>query len=284
MILSMIIFGTIGAFVKHIHLPSAEIALWRAVAAFLMLTAAAAASGKLEHIRSFKGRIRMLFGSGAALAFNWILLFEAYRYTSVAVSTLCYYFAPTLIVILSVAIFREKLKVKQAVCFAASTAGLILVIGVSGGGSNDTVGALYGLGAAVCYAGVVFFNKLLGDIDGLVRTWLQFGAAMVIMVPYVVFTCGFAIGGIDPKGAALLLVVGVVHTGITYCMYFAALSGLCGQQAAILSYIDPMVAILVSFFVLGENITVPQIAGGAMIIGFAFLNEVNTQDKLESRK
>lgn len=284
MILSMIIFGTIGAFVKNIHLPSAEIALWRAVAAFLMLTAAVVAGGKLAHIRSFKGRIGMLFCSGAALAFNWILLFEAYRYTSVAVSTLCYYFAPTLVVILSVAVFREKLKAKQAACFAASTAGLILVIGVSGGGSNDTVGALYGLGAAVCYAGVVFFNKLLGDIDGLVRTWLQFGAAMVIMVPYVAVTCGFAIGGIDPKGAVLLLIVGVVHTGITYCMYFAALSGLRGQQAAILSYIDPMVAILVSFFVLGENITVPQIAGGAMIIGFAFLNEVNTQDKLESRK
>lgn len=289
-ILSMVIFGTIGAFVKNIPLPSAEIALWRAVTAFLMLTGAAAAGGRLKQIRAVKGRILILLGSGAALAFNWILLFEAYRYTSVAVSTLCYYFAPTLIVLSSVLIFREKLKVRQAVCFAASTAGLVLVIGVSGGGSNDTAGALYGLGAAVCYAGVVFFNKTLGDIDGLVRTWLQFGAAMLIMFPYVIFTCGFAVTGLDAKGTVLLLIVGVVHTGITYCMYFASLTGLKGQQAAILSYLDPMVAILVSFIVLGETVTVPQIAGGAMIIGFAFLNEVKgrsrrkAKEKIESRK
>lgn len=273
-VLSMVIFGTIGAFIKNIHLPSAEIAMWRSVIAVLMLTAAAAASGKLKFIKDIRGRVLLLLGSGAALGFNWILLFEAYRYTSVAVSTLCYYFAPTLVVIISVAFFHEKAGLKQVICFAASTAGLVLVVGVSGGGSNDTVGALYGLGAAVCYAGVVSFNKALGDIDGLVRTWLQFGACMVILIPYAALTCGFHVSGLDTKGIALLLIVGVVHTGITYCMYFASLAGLKGQQAAILSYIDPVVAILVSFAVLGESITMPQIAGGAMILGFAVLNEV----------
>ena len=80
-------------------------------------------------------------------------------------------------------------------------------------------------------------------------------------------------------GFAALLTVGFVHTGITYCLYFSSLKELPGQKAAILSYIDPLVAILVSIVFLGEKISSLQILGGAMILGFTLLNELPSGQK-----
>ena len=71
-----------------------------------------------------------------------------------------------------------------------------------------------------------------------------------------------------------MLIVGLVHTGITYCMYFSALKDLPGQKVAILSYIDPLVAVLVSVIWLNEGITIPQIIGGLLILGFTFWSEL----------
>ena len=91
------------------------------------------------------------------------MLFEAYKYTTVAVATLSYYFAPVIVTIASPLLFREKLTAKQILCFVFSTAGLALVIGITdlGKGSSDLTGILFGLGAAVLYATVVLLNKFI---------------------------------------------------------------------------------------------------------------------------
>ena len=75
-------------------------------------------------------------------------------------------------------------------------------------------------------------------------------------------------------GWICLLVVGLVHTGITYCLYFSSLKELPGQETAILSYIDPLVAVLVSVLLLHEPMTMPQLIGGALILGFTVWNEL----------
>ena len=71
------------------------------------------------------------------------------------------------------------------------------------------------------------------------------------------------------------MIVGLVHTGITYCLYFSALKDLKGQEAAILSYIDPLIAVVVSVAILGEPITFLQLLGGVLILGFTLWNEIN---------
>ncbi|PKL10708.1 MAG: EamA family transporter, partial [Spirochaetae bacterium HGW-Spirochaetae-8] len=227
-------------------------------------------SGLSKH-RSTLGK---LFFSGAAIGFNWIFLFEAYRFTSVALSTLSYYFAPTIVIIGSSILFKERLTARQMVCFFVSTAGLVLIIGVSGGGSNDFIGILYGLGAAVLYGLVVLTNKATGVIDGLTRTWLQFAAAIIVLLPYTFLVDGFHILELRQTGIVNLLVLGVVHTGIMYYFYFSALAHLKGQQAAILSYIDPIVAVLLSVLLLHETITAWQLGGGLLILGATLVNEL----------
>ncbi len=273
-IISMVAFGTISIFVKGIPLSSAEIALYRAVIACIVLFFYLLLTGRLGQLRVLKTAGLLLFLSGAAMGFNWILLFTAYRYTTVALSTLAYYFAPTLIILGSVFFFRERLCLRQILCFLASTAGLVLIIGVSRGGTSDSIGLLFGLGAALLYAVVVLLNKKAGAIDGITRTWIQFASAALVLTPYVALTGGFRLASLHTGGWINLLILGLFHTGIMYALYFTSLSSLDGQNAAILSYIDPAVSVLVSVFFLREPITALQLLGGAMILVFAMLNEL----------
>ncbi len=279
-VLSMAVFGTIALFVREIPLPSGEIALFRAVMAALLI------GGFLliRKINPVAGVTRkdllLLLLSGAAMGFNWILLFEAYRYTTVSLSTLSYYFAPVLVTLLSVPLFKERMSKKQLLCFLASTLGMVLIVGVSGaGGGNHLVGVLFGLGAASLYATVMVLNKYITGATGLSRTFLQFLAAIAVLIPYVALGDGFHIGTLTGRGLVFLLIVGTVHTGITYCLYFSSLFRLKGQQAAILSYIDPLVAVVLSVTVLGEAITLWQVIGGVLILGFSILNEIELTPK-----
>lgn len=272
-ITAMIAFGTIGVFARNIPLPSSEIALWRGAIAFIILSVFMLTSGKFSGLPRHKEQLGKLCFSGVAIGFNWIFLFEAYRFTSVALSTLSYYFAPTIVILGSAIVFKERLSSKQVVCFLISTAGLVLIIGVSGGGSNDFIGILYGLGAAVLYGLVVLTNKATGEIDGLTRTWLQFAAAIIVLLPYSYLVGGFHILELQETGLVNLLTLGVVHTGIMYYFYFSALTHLKGQQAAILSYIDPIVAVLLSVALLHETITAWQLVGGLLILGATLANE-----------
>ncbi len=273
-ITAMVAFGTIGVFVRYIPLASEEIALWRGFIAFLVLSLFMLASGRLSGLSQYRAKLGKLFFAGAAMGFNWILLFEAYRFTSVALSTLSYYFAPTIMVIGSFLVFREQLTRKQIICFLISTAGLVLIIGVSGGGSNDMIGILFGLGAAILYALVILTNKATGAIDGLTRTWIQFAAASIVLLPYTYLVGGFHILELEGPGFVSLLILGVVHTGVMYYLYFSALAHLKGQQVAILSYVDPIVAVVLSVALLRETITPLQLAGGLMILGATLINEL----------
>ena len=215
-----------------------------------------------------------------AMGINWILLFEAYKYTTVSVATLSYYFAPVIVTIVSPLIFKERLTGKQILCFVMSTVGIVMITGIGGiGGGRGFIGILFGLGAAVFYATVILLNKFIKNVEGIHRTFLQFVAAVIVLLPYVLATSGFNLNILDGKGWGSLLIVGLVHTGITYCMYFSSLKELPGQKVAILSYIDPLVAVLVSVTILGEAMTVWQIVGGVLILGFTLWNEIGTEKK-----
>lgn len=275
-IIAMTLFGTTGLFAKRISLPSAEIACFRAILALCSMSVVVLLTGRKKYIKHSIPKLHWLFLSGAALAFNWIFFFEAYKYTSVALTTLCEYFAPTLVVAASSIFLKEKLTIKHIICFIASTTGLLMIVGVSGGRkSSDFIGIMFGIGAACFYAINVMINKVTGEIENTVKTAIQFLSAAVVLMPYVSFTCGFSILTIDKTGLISLMILGFINTGITYYFHFSSLSKLRGQQAAILSYIDPLVAVLVSVFVLGESVTLYQLIGGGIILIFAFINEID---------
>lgn len=275
MIASMAIFGTIGVFVRNIPVSSGELALYRAVLAALLLGIYFLLTGQKIPFANIKREVPLLLASGVAMGINWILLFEAYKYTTVSAATLSYYFAPVIVTIVCPFLFHEKLTEKQILCFVMSTIGLVMITGIGESkGGSDLIGILFGLGAAVFYATVILLNKFIKKVEGIHRTFLQFIAAIIVLLPYVLLTSGITLGNLDSMGWINLCVVGLFHTGITYCMYFSSLKELPGQKAAILSYIDPLVAVLMSVTILGETMTLWQIIGGIFILGFTLWNEI----------
>lgn len=278
LIASMTIFGTLGIFVRNIPVSSGELALYRAVLAALLIAAFLLLTKQQIPFSRIKKEVPLLLASGIAMGINWILLFEAYKYTTVSVATLSYYFAPVIVTVICPILFKEKLTGKQIICFVMSTFGLVLITGVGDVGSgSDFIGILFGLGAAIFYATVILLNKFIKNVEGIHRTFLQFLSAMIILIPYVMMTSGVTLGNLDGIGWINLLIVGLVHTGITYCMYFSSLKELPGQKAAILSYIDPLVAVLISVTILGESMTLWQVIGGVLILGFTLWNEISPE-------
>ena len=276
-IIAMASFGTLAIFVRNISVTSGELALYRAVLAILMLSGYFLLTRQSIQLSAIKKELPLLLLSGVAMGFNWILLFQAYKYTTVSVATLSYYFAPVIVTAVCPFLFKEKLTPKQILCFVMSTLGLVLVIGITdlaSGAGTDHIGVLFGLGAAVLYATVVLLNKFIQGVAGIQRTFLQFLAAAIVLIPYVAATSGFHLETMDGKGWLCLLVVGLFHTGVCYCLYFTALKDLSGQEASILSYVDPLVAVMLSVAVLGEPLGWMQALGGALILGFTLWNEL----------
>ena len=280
MVTAMAVFGTVALFVRNIPVSSSEIALYRAVMAALLLGAFLLLTGQKIDFRAIRKELPLLLISGMAMGINWILLFEAYRYTTVSVATLSYYFAPVIVTVACPILFKEKMGVKQWLCFGMSTLGIVLITGVGdlSAGNTHLIGILFGFGAAVLYAAVVLLNKFIKGVAGIQRTFLQFVAAILILLPYVLLTGGIHLHSLSGSGWMNLLIIGIIHTGITYCLYFSALRDIPGQEAAILSYIDPLVAVAISVFVLGEQLTLLQLLGGILILGFTLYNEIKTKN------
>lgn len=273
---AMGIFGTIGLFVRSISVSSGELALYRAVIAAILLTGYFLAAGKTIRFRTLGRELPLLLISGAAMGFNWILLFEAYKYTTVSVATLSYYFAPVLVTLACPLLFREKMGWVQWLCFGMSTLGLILITGLGdlSAGANHLTGIAFGLGAAVLYASVMLLNKVIKGVSGLQRTYLQFLAAIAVLLPYVLATSGVTLVSLGTGEWVNLLLVGGVHTCLAYCLYFPSMKHLPGQEVAILSYIDPLLACVLSVTLLGESMSPMQLLGGLLILGFTLLNEL----------
>ncbi len=271
MIVSMVIFGTIGIFVQYTPLSSTVIACVRSVIGALFLAAVILVTGKKPNIQAIKKNWILLLLSGGALGFNWICLFEAYRYTTVAVATLCYYMAPVFVIILSPIVLKERLTALKTLCTAAAVAGIILI---SGGGGGSAKGIALGLAAAMMYCAILLMNKKMEGIDALEKTLCQLSVSAVVMVVYTLITQDLSEIVPNTVTIVMALVLGIVHTGIAYILFFGSVGKLPAQTSAVLSYIDPVTAIVLSALFLKQPMSAVQIGGAVLILGSMFANEL----------
>ncbi len=279
MALAMTIFGTIGIFRRFIPLSSEIIALVRGAVGTLVLLLFVFLSKKKLNSESIKKNLLKLIVSGALIGFNWIFLFEAYEYTTVAIATLCYYMAPVLVMIMAPFFLKEKLTGVKGICILISFAGMVLVSGVF---SDSTLagssykGIIFGLIAALMYAVVIIINKKINNIGAFDKTIMQLGTAAVVLLPYVLFAGNLKNIELNAFSIAMLLFVGIVHTGVAYALYFGSMDGLSADSIAIFSYIDPVVAIILSATVLKESLGLLEIIGAVMILGATLWSEKNS--------
>ena len=288
LISSMLIFGTIGIFVRHIPLPSAIIALFRGCIGLVFLLGAVAAGKRpLSRTDILKNSFYLLF-SGTVLGLNWVMLFESYRYTTVATATLCYYLAPIFVILASPFLLGEKLTAKKSICTVTAVIGMVFVSGVADGGFEaNAKGVLFGVIAAVFYASVVLTNKKMHPIGTYDKTIVQLGVSSAVLSVYLALTGGFSGAFAEMNGAlpwVLLIIVGIVHTGIAYALYFASVGrdGVSSQTAAVLSYVDPVSAVILSAVILGESMTPAGVIGTVLVLGAAVVSETEMPAKKNS--
>lgn len=275
---AMVVFGTIGLFVRNINMPSSIIAFIRGAIGAAFLVIFCFVTGKKFAFNKVKAKLLLLCLSGAAIGVNWIFLFEAYRYTTVATATLCYYMAPIFVIVMSSLIYKEKLTAKKICCTLVALAGMIFVSGVAETGIGNVAemkGVILGVLAAVFYSSVVLMNKSLGSVPAYDKTIVQLIGAAVVILPYCLATVNVADISLDKKSVVMLLVVSIVHTGISYTAYFGSMKNLQSQTIAIMSYIDPIVAVVLSALVLKETMSPLSIMGAVMILSATFLSEIN---------
>lgn len=281
LILAMSIFGTIGIFVKYIPLPSSVIACVRGFVGVLFLLLVTFIKRNPISFKAIKKNLILLLVSGIFIGINWILLFEAYRYTTVATATLCYYMAPIFVTIASPFILKEKLTLKKGLCVLTALVGMVFVSGIVGSGSLhiNAAGILCGIGAAFFYACVILLNKHLKDISPYDMTMTQLFAASAVILPYTLLTADISTVSLDTKAFICLAIVGIIHTGFAYMIYFSSISELKAQTVAIFSYIDPVIAIILSALLLKEEMGMYGIIGAVLILGSTLFSELNFKKK-----
>lgn len=272
---SMLIFGTLGVVRRYVPLSSAMLALCRgALGSVFLLLFVLVRGGKLK-LPERKATLWLVL-TGAVMGLNWMLLFEAYSYTTVAAATMCYYMQPTIVILLSPLVFRERLSGRKLACAFAAIVGMLFVSGVLSGGIGqvrDIRGIAFGLGAAALYAAVIILNKKVVVEDIYAKTVIQLAGAALVMIPYVLLTEGVPELTLTAADIGMVLLVGIVHTGITYALYFGSMQRLRAQTVAVMSYIDPVFALLLSAAVLHESLTPLGIVGAVLIIGSAIISE-----------
>ncbi|MGF9601123.1 EamA family transporter [Bacillus subtilis] len=274
-ILSMIIFGTMGLVVRYIDLSSSETALLSSSIGCLFLTFVFFMMKKTLPWKLVKANAYILLLSGIALGGNWIFLYQAYDHTTLTNATLGYYFAPVFVMILSPLVLKEQLPIKKMVCIGVAIIGMLLIVGngISASGTEDLLGIFFGLGAAAFYAALMLLNKFIHHMGRLEITIIQLGITALLLLPYIFFTEGFGIFGLSKSSVPFIIILGIVNTGIGFWLFFSGMQKLKGQSIAMLSYVDPFVAILISALILQEQMTIVQMLGGTLLLGSTFVSE-----------
>lgn len=275
LVTASVIWGSIGLFVKNIDLPSMEIAFLRAFIASCFLLLAGFWLFSKDNLQSVKKNLSLILLSGIALGLNWAALFQSYKYTTIANATLVFYFAPVFVIIFTPIVLKEKLKFKDIISIITAMIGLFIIVSQQSNAADvasaNLIGVAFGLISAILYASVLLINLYLKGTPVYETTTIQMLAASSVLLPFVIFRQQLHM--VSFNNTCLLICIGVLHTGIAYFMYFSGMKEVNANNVAMLSYIEPLAAVLFGTIFLKEPLNFWQIVGGILILGSTFTNK-----------
>ena len=276
-LLLMSVFGAMGPLVRAINLPSSAIAALRAVISALALLGYILLTKSKYHFAENRKILVPMLISGLCMAIDWIGLFEAYKYTTIATATVFYYTAPIIFFLVSPLMLKEKFTKRHVFCAITAFIGMIFVSGMVENGipsAGEIKGIVFALAGALGYSTIMLINKKRPGGDSLVRTLIQLATAAVITMPYVLLNKGFSNYVFSWKDFILLLILGIGFTAITYIEYFGLMQKIPAKTVAMFSYADPVLAVLISVIILGEPFSVWALLGTVLIIGSSIFSEL----------
>ena len=277
-LIAVVIYGTIGFFLHFVEASSEFIVLCRGLIGSLFIGLVMLLKKDTPDINAIKKNLKMIVLSGVALGLNWVFLFAGYKY-AVSIASLCNYTAPIMVVLISTIIYKLKLNRNQILCIIGSFVGIVMISGIFDTNSSiDIKAMIYGLLAAIGFVVLVLCNKKIKDIKPLDKTITQLFVSALTVLPYVFLNNGFPTH-LDNKSLLIVLMLGVVHTGIAYIFYFNSIDVLEVNKVAILGYIEPVLSILTGAFIFNEKLSIFGIIGAILILSSALINEL-----LENKK
>ena len=271
---AVVLYGTIGLFLRYVALPSEIAVLCRGVFGSAFIFACIKARHrKMNRAAIYENRFWLIL-SGVLLGLNWIFLFAAYVTTTVAIASLCNYMAPLIVIVLAPAVLHERLDKRKIPCVLAAFIGIVLVSGFWNGNFGRLSGVFMGLMAAACFVCIVICNRKMRGIDALEKSVIQLSVSAVVVLPYVLVKNAGASLEWDMRSVAIILLLGIVHTGVAYIFYFSGMSTLPVQEVAILGYLEPVVSVLCSTVFLKEPMSAAGWIGAVLILGAAVISEM----------
>ena len=274
----MIVFGLVGIIRRMIPMDSLPLACFRAFFGGVSLYFVIRAGGRKLDMNAIRRRLPLMVLVGVIMGFNWVFLFEAYKYTSVATATVCYYMEPVFMILASPFVFKERITPPKAVCVILSFIGMVFVSGVlrtGFHGLSELRGVIFGLLAGVLYATCVIWNKTIRDVPIFDRTLVELLAVSVVLLPISWFSGGFdSLRLMTPASWFWLLFLSVFCTGITYGIYYKSVDKLPAQTVALYSYLDPVLAVFFSWLLLHESMGIQGMIGAILIIGSAVISDM----------
>ncbi|MBP5280351.1 MAG: EamA family transporter [Erysipelotrichaceae bacterium] len=270
---ALTLYGTIGLFLHFISYSSEFVVLCRgSIGTLFILLVLLTRKDKID-FQSIRNNLKTLMISGFALGFNWVFLFAGYRH-GIAITSLCNYLAPLIVVVIMATVYKQKINSRQLGCIALAFVGMLLLTGIfESNNDSDIRCVIYGLLAAFGFVIMVLCNKKLSNIKDLEKTLMQLFFSVLIVLPYVIFNDGFP-KQFDMQSTILVIILGVLHTGVAYICYFAAIHALDAQTIAVLGYLEPALNFFIGAFILKENITIYGVIGAIMILLASIGNEI----------
>jgi drug/metabolite transporter (DMT)-like permease len=288
-VLSSLIWGTIPLILRNIDGSPFIKVFFRVFIAFLTVGTWTLLSGRWRKIKDLEWpTIRWLLAQGALLALNWVLFFGAFDFTTVATVELLGYMGPVFVALLIPLFLKERFDKRIVLPLVLSLVGVIVVLIPHGFGFSaefaSQVGAGMALASALTYATLILMAKRISakvPVD-LITMFEGFGASAVLL-PLVIWSY---VQGNTPTGGfapyAWLIVLGVMHTGFTGVLFFYGLKQLRADQAAVLTYLEPISAIVFAGIFLGEGLSWLTLVGGILIVvGGAIVSRLDAEGDID---
>lgn len=280
---NMVLFGTIPLVVVGLNLSSPAIIQWRTLIGSIFLFLLATITKKPVGWDGIRKTWLPLTCSGICLGLNWITIFESYQTISVGITIVICYSAPILVFLLSPLLFRTHTTRAEVIGIIATVLGMVLmnltsqVDGMTGGS------LLFPCLAALCYAGVLISGRYITGVSGRDSTLVQMVISFLIATLYSVLRMGELTQIPTSMGWVILVVLGILHTGLGYTLFFHLISKVPAQEFALLSYVEPASALLLAGIVLKEQMTPAQLLGAALIFGGVIYAQIRSQPNQDNR-
>ncbi len=261
---AMVMSGTIGLFVLGSGQPALTVVLFRCLIGGTLLLAYLKWQGQWK---AFDRRSALwLLAGGAALVINWLCLFTAFQLSSISVATIVYHVQPFFLVLLVALMQRQLPQRMRLLVLALAFVGVVLTSGIDDFNASALAGALLALAAACLYAVATLATRKLSGFAPAQIAGLQLLLGAAVLAPLGELPAM----PLPAQAWACLAVLGVVHTALMYNLMYGAFQRLRAEQIAILSFIYPLVAVLVDLLAFGTALRPLQVAGMLLIL-FALL-------------